>query len=94
MRRREEDLRARNDEGPAVRALVQSNPAIAGGRAVVRGRGILTAVLLDRWLSGESVEHIAYDYALRSREVEAAIHYELGRIERNKGRSWREVVAS
>jgi len=60
----------------------------------VRGRGVLTAVLLDRWLAGESVERIAYDYTLRSREVEAAIHYELGRIERNKGRDWREVVAS
>ena len=49
------------------------DPWIAFGRPVVFGRGISTAVIVDRVDAGETIGDIAQDYELTTEQVEAAI---------------------
>lgn len=76
-----------------MRALVRRGPKHAFGQARVVGRNISVAVILDRLHAGESVEEVAKDYSLTREQVVAAAHYELGRLERHAGKTWRDMVA-
>lgn len=53
------------------------DPWIAFGRPVVYGRGISTAAIVGRVDAGETVQDIAQDYRLTTKQVEAAIVYDL-----------------
>lgn len=58
-------------------AYVVIDPRISFGRPILRGTGIPTEVLADRFDSGESIEDIAKDYGRTRDEVEEAIRCEL-----------------
>ncbi len=58
-------------------AYVVMDPRISFGRPVLRGTGIPTEVLADRFNSGESIQDIAKDYGRDRDEVEEAIRCEL-----------------
>ena len=52
------------------------DPWMAFGRPVILGRGISTAVIVDRVDAGETIDDIARDYELTTEQVEAAIVYD------------------
>jgi len=64
------------------------------GRACVKGTGIQTAVIYDRWVAGESVVAIAQDYGLGRTAIEQAIVYELGRRDRYQPGSWKKAMTT
>ena len=55
---------------------VEVNRAINFGRACVRGAGITTEVIADRFRAGETIPHIAEDYGMSSALVRDAVRYE------------------
>ncbi|MEW6366260.1 MAG: DUF433 domain-containing protein [Acidobacteriota bacterium] len=58
-------------------SYVVIDPRISFGRPVLRGTGIPTEVLAERFNSGESIEDLAKDYARDRDEIEEAIRCEL-----------------
>lgn len=52
------------------------DPKIAFGRPIVVRKGISTQAIADRIDAGETVEGLASDYGLDSREIEVAVLYE------------------
>jgi len=64
---------ATNAADPKVVAI---NPSIAFGKPVVAGTGVPTAIIAERYKTGESIAEIADDYRLRTSEIEEAIRYE------------------
>lgn len=64
---------------------------VGWGQVCIRGTGIQTAVVYERWQAGETVNHIAYDYRVSPGRVIAAIAYELGRRHK-RTREWREAL--
>ena len=60
-------------------AGIVRNPSIAGGLPIVRGTGLLTEDLADRFVAGESIAEIVADYPITPEEVERAIRFELKR---------------
>lgn len=60
---------------PESRAVV-IDPLVSFGRPTVSGSGILTAVLVQRIDSGESVADLAEDYGLREDQINAAVLFE------------------
>ena len=52
------------------------DPGIQFGRPCLLSTGVPTDALYDRWLSGESLESLAEDYAVRVTQVEEAIRFE------------------
>lgn len=52
------------------------DPTIKGGRPCVKGTGITTVVLADRWSAGETYREIAMDFSLDIQLVEEAIRFE------------------
>mgnify|MGYP001353017450 CR=1 FL=1 len=56
--------------------IIAIDPSIGFGRPVLISKGISTAIITDRIDAGESVEELAEDYDLNTREVEMAIIYE------------------
>lgn len=56
--------------------VVVIDPLVSFGRPTVSGSGILTAVLVQRIDSGESVESLAEDYGLSVDQVNAAVLFE------------------
>lgn len=69
-----------------------SSPGIAGGRVTLRGRGVLTSVIYERWKAGETVPDIAADYQTDAVSIIAAVHYELGRRDKHKPLEWKEAM--
>jgi len=57
--------------------IVMIDPRISFGKPVVKGTGILTAVLAERFKAGEEVEVLSEDYGIQPEKVEEAIRYEL-----------------
>jgi uncharacterized protein (DUF433 family) len=55
---------------------VYIDPKIKGGRPCVKGTGITTTTLADRWAAGETYQEIASDFGLESYLVEEAIRFE------------------
>lgn len=56
---------------------IEIDASIAFGRPVLRGTGIPTQILAERYAAGESVDHLAEDYGRSREEIEEAIRCEL-----------------
>ncbi len=56
--------------------IVVIDPFVAFGRAVIRGTGIPTAVVAERYKRGESINELAEDYGRSHAEIEEAIRCE------------------
>ena len=63
-------------EPTTVERPIAIDAAIAFGRPIVLRRGISTGVIVERIGAGESVEALAEDYDLTSRDIEQAVLYE------------------
>lgn len=57
--------------------LVVIDPGVAFGRPVLKGTGIPTATIAERYKAGESVEQLTGDYSRSRLEIEEAIRCEL-----------------
>jgi uncharacterized protein (DUF433 family) len=71
----------RKHAGLHAPAPIVIDPRVAFGRPVLRGRGIPTAVLADRFKAGDSLQELAGDYETTTEQVEEAIRCELDRRE-------------
>jgi uncharacterized protein (DUF433 family) len=60
-------------------APIEIDPRIAFGRPVLRGKGVPTAVLADRFKAGDTLQEIADDYVTSTEQIEEAIRCELDR---------------
>lgn len=58
--------------------MISISPYVSFGRPIISRAGISTGAIRGRVDAGESVEHVADDYGLEEREVEAALRYEVG----------------
>lgn len=58
-------------------ALVVVDPALCAGRPVIRGTGLATGLIAERYKAGESVGELALDYERSKTEIEEAIRCEL-----------------
>lgn len=56
--------------------VVAINPRVAFGKPVITGTGVPTAIIAERYKTGESIAEIADDYRLTPTEIEEAIRYE------------------
>ena len=64
---------------PTSPAPVEIDPTVAFGRPVLKGRGVPTAILADRFKAGDSLQMLAGDYETSKDQIEEAIRCELGR---------------
>lgn len=55
--------------------VVVIDPAVASGRPVVNGTGVMAEVIVGRFNTGEGIESIAEDYGLQVAQIEEAIRY-------------------
>lgn len=62
------------DDAPA---LIVIDPTLAAGRPVLKGTGLATGILAERYKAGESVAELARDYERSKAEIEEAIRCEL-----------------
>ncbi len=60
----------------AAERPIAIDPAVAFGRPIVASRGVTTAAIVDRIDARESVEDVAKDYDLTTRDIEQAVVYE------------------
>ncbi len=67
-------IRKQNVQEPKVIVI---DPFISFGRPVLVGTGIPTAVIADRYKSGESIDELADDYGRQRLEIEEALRCEL-----------------
>ncbi len=58
-------------------SLVVIDPALSAGRPVIRGTGLSTQVIAERYKAGDSVKELAKDYERKTEEIEEAIRCEL-----------------
>lgn len=58
---------------------VEIDPTVAFGRPVLKGRGVPTAILADRFKAGDSLAMLAGDYETSTEQIEEAIRCELSR---------------
>jgi uncharacterized protein (DUF433 family) len=56
--------------------IVAINPRVAFGKPVIAGTGIPTAIIAERYKTGESMSEIANDYGRKQIEIEEAIRCE------------------
>jgi uncharacterized protein (DUF433 family) len=56
--------------------IVSITSGILSGRPVIEGTRISTAIIAQRFLSGEKLDKLARDYQLPEEKIEAAINYE------------------
>jgi uncharacterized protein (DUF433 family) len=66
----------RNPDTPLV---VEVNPRVSFGRPVVRGTGVPTAVVAQRFDAGEAIAKMAGEYDRTPEEIEQVIRYESAR---------------
>lgn len=59
--------------------MVVIDPCVSFGRPVIAGSGVPTSAILERYLAGESMAHLAKDYRRSFEEIEEAIRCETGR---------------
>ena len=55
------------------------DPRVSFGRPVLRGQGVPTAVLADRFKGGDTLQELAGDYGVSTEEIEEAIRCEFDR---------------
>jgi uncharacterized protein (DUF433 family) len=53
------------------------DPYISFGRPTIRGTGISTSIIAERYKAGDSLDALAKDYGCKEAQVEDAIRYEL-----------------
>ncbi len=58
-------------------SAVVVDPAVSFGRPVLKGTGIATAIIAERYKAGESIDSLAEDYDRPRAEIEEAIRCEL-----------------
>jgi uncharacterized protein (DUF433 family) len=58
---------------------VEIDPRVAFGRPVLKGKGVPTAVLADRFKAGDTVKELADDYGVEPGDIEEAIRCEFDR---------------
>lgn len=72
--------RKMTDDAPASVHLAPTSvvidPRVQFGRPCLRGTGIPTAVIHERWLAGEDMESIAEDYGRELADVQEALRFE------------------
>jgi uncharacterized protein (DUF433 family) len=56
--------------------LIQMNPAVGFGKAVIAGTGISTAVVVSRFNARESVPDLASEYGVTPEQIEEAIRWD------------------
>ena len=64
------------DLGKPDPRLVVIDPWVSFGRPVIKGSGIPTSMIAERFKAGESVDVLAKDYDRKQKEIEEAIRYE------------------
>jgi uncharacterized protein (DUF433 family) len=57
--------------------LIVIDPAICFGRPVIKGSGIPTSIIAERWEAGESPEDLVNDYGRTAQEIQEALRCEL-----------------
>lgn len=57
--------------------VVSMDSSISAGRPVLSGTGIVTKVVAERYLSGETVEALANDYGRDSKDIDEVLRFEL-----------------
>lgn len=60
-------------------AIVVIDPTISAGRPVLRGSGVATEIIAERYKAGDSISDLAEDYGRTREEIEEAIRCELPR---------------
>jgi uncharacterized protein (DUF433 family) len=58
---------------------IEIDPRVAFGRPALKGRGVPTAVLADRFKAGDTLQELADDYGVETGEIEEAIRCEIDR---------------
>lgn len=58
-------------------AMIVIDPALSGGRPVIRGTGLATQIIAERYKAGESVDELVRDYERDRAEIEEAIRCEI-----------------
>jgi len=58
---------------------IEIDPRVAFGRPALRGKGVPTAVLADRFKAGDTLRELADDYGVETGEIEEAIRCEIDR---------------
>jgi uncharacterized protein (DUF433 family) len=66
--------RLRQADEPKVVAI---DPYVSFGRPVLVGTGVPTAVIIERYKAGDSIQALADDYECASRDIEEAIRCEI-----------------
>lgn len=56
--------------------IIVIDPRISFGRPVISGSGVPTSIILERYLAGESMNHLAEDYRRSLPEIEEAVRCE------------------
>ncbi|MDA2929322.1 DUF433 domain-containing protein [Acidobacteria bacterium AH-259-O06] len=57
--------------------IIVIDPTISFGKPIVKGTGILTSILAERYKAGEEILDLVEDYGLKQGQVEEAIRYEI-----------------
>lgn len=61
---------------PSEPKLILINPAVGFGKPVIAGTGISTAVIASRFNARESIDDLASEYGVTSKQIEEAIRWE------------------
>jgi len=61
-------------------AIVVIDPKISAGRPVLKGSGVATEVIAERYKAGDSIGDLARDYGRSPEEIEEAIRCEFPRV--------------
>lgn len=62
------------DNAPSI---VEINPNLSAGRPVIKGTGVATEIIAERYKAGDSIKALAKDYERTAEEIEEAIRCEL-----------------
>lgn len=60
--------------------IVVIDPRVSAGRPVLKGSGVATEVIAERYKAGDSISDLADDYGRTREEIEEAIRCELPRV--------------
>jgi uncharacterized protein (DUF433 family) len=69
----------RKDEQGNQPKMIAIDPYVCFGRPTIRGRGVSTSIIAERYKAGESIDGLADDYGCQQAQVEAAVQCELAR---------------
>ncbi|MEY2539479.1 MAG: hypothetical protein QOG67_3219 [Verrucomicrobiota bacterium] len=59
--------------------MIAIDPYVCFGRPTIRGRGVSTSIIAERYKAGESIEGLADEYGCQQIQVEAAVQCERAR---------------